>query len=84
MYIKYMYIKYAYKPLCPDKSLIFLAITKTYPCYIQRIVSAIKMKIPLKKKKTTTTTKKQQDIYNILAQTIECGKTLEPPRRWFS
>ena len=47
-------------------------ITKTCPCNIQRIFSAIRIE---------NFTRKKIDIFNIFAQNIHCGYTLETPRR---
>ena len=45
---------------------------KTCPCNIQRFFSSVKIE---------NFTRKKFDIFNILAQNIDCGYTLEPPRR---
>ena len=60
--------------ICPLKSSIFPTITKTCncPCNIQRIVSAVKIE---------NFSRKCYDIFLIFAQNIDCGYTLEPPRR---
>ena len=57
--------------------LIVHVIMKTCPCNIQRFFSAVKFE-------NFTRQKKKKDIFNILAQNIDCGYTLEPlepPRR---
>ena len=48
------------------------SITKTCPCYIQRFFKVIK---------NENFQKKNLDIFLIFAQNIDCGYTLEPPRR---
>ena len=45
---------------------------KTCPCNIQRLFSSVKNRKFLWK---------YFDIFNIFAQNIDCGYTLEPPRR---
>ena len=45
---------------------------KTCPCNIQRFFSAVKIEIFIRKK---------FDIFYSIAQNIDCGYTLEPPRR---
>ena len=47
-------------------------IMKTCPCNIQRFLSVVKIENFIGKK---------SDIFNIFAQNIHCGYTLEPPRR---
>ena len=47
-------------------------ITKTCPCNIQRFFSPVKNENFMRKK---------FDIFLIFAQNIDCGYTLEPPRR---
>ena len=49
-----------------------LTIKKTCPCNIQRLFIAIKNEI---------FQQKNFDIFKIFAQNIDCGYTLEPPRR---
>ena len=49
-------------------------ITKTCPCNIQRLFSAVKIENFIGKK---------IDISYIFAQNIDCGYTLEPPRQFY-
>ena len=55
----------------PDLSKPLIAITKTHPCNLQRFFSIIKIENFLGKK---------INIFNIFAQNIDCGYTLEPSR----
>ena len=45
---------------------------KTHPCNIQRFLNVVK---------NENFQKKMFDIFLIFAQNIDCGYTLEPPRR---
>ena len=55
-----------------DETHVWQNITKTCPCNIQRFFLALKIEKFLLK---------NSDIFLIFAQNIDCGYTLEPPRR---
>ena len=56
----------------PPYTLVLLYITKTCPCNIQRFFFS---------RKNLKFHQKNVDIFLIFAQNIDCGYTLEPPRR---
>ena len=53
-----------------------VGITKTCPCNIQRFFSPVKIINFIREKYP-----EKNDIFLIFAQNIDCGYTLEPPRR---